>query len=321
MGGPVIYGFGCIVELEKSIDQAAGEAIATANPVHDFKSLAVRSAVELAIVPTDRPPIIDGGTGHGAQSGGRDFEVRKFLDRALDHGLEAVQLDVADMLVHAFDFHAQTSRKILFIADHDIDAPGDPAVHFLGAGLAANALPEARPVVQVVTDDRSMFAGALHGFNHDFRGGVAERRENPAGMEPAHPLFAEEIFPIDVSRFELAGGGVAPVRDALGSADAETTFSEIEPNPDAPSDPVVGHPLDPIHIHAALHDEVLHQPADVVVRKRGDNGGAEAEAFAQAPGHIVFAAPFPDFEFPRDPHPAFARIEAEHDFAKGDAVV
>ena len=45
----------------------------------------------------------------------------------------------------------------------------------------------------------------------------------------------------------------------------------------------------------------------------------QAEAFAQAAGDVVFAAAFPGLELAGGADAAFAGIEAEHDFAEGDA--
>jgi hypothetical protein len=60
--------------------------------------------------------------------------------------------------------------------------------------------------------------------------------------------------------------------------------------------------------------------ADLVVDEGGDDGGFQAEAFAEAAGGVVFAAAFPDLEVPRGADAALAGIEAKHDFAEGDLV-
>ncbi len=59
---------------------------------------------------------------------------------------------------------------------------------------------------------------------------------------------------------------------------------------------------------------------DLVIDQGGADGGAQAEALAQAAGGIVFATPFPDGEVAAGPHPALARIETEHDFTEGELV-
>ncbi len=57
-----MHGFGGIVEFEEAVNEAAGEAVAAAGAagaVHDFKAPAVGGAVECAIVPADRAPVIE----------------------------------------------------------------------------------------------------------------------------------------------------------------------------------------------------------------------------------------------------------------------
>ena len=85
--------------------------------------------------------------------------------------------------------------------------------------------------------------------------------------------------------------------------------------------PSNGTPLDEFGGDAALQDEILEQPADVVVGERGADGGLEAEAAAQAAGDVVFAAAFPDPELARGADAALARVEPQHDFAQRNQVV
>ena len=73
-------------------------------------------------------------------------------------------------------------------------------------------------------------------------------------------------------------------------------------------------------IDAALQDEVFDEAADGVVGERGGDGGAQAEAAAQAARHVVFAAALPHLKLARGVDAAFAGIEAEHDFAEAEAV-
>ena len=114
---------------------------------------------------------------------------------------------------------------------------------------------------------------------------------------------------------------VAAVRNAHRAAHAEAALGEIEAVAHRPADAVVGHPLDELGRHAALQDEILEQPADVVVRKRGADGGAQAEAAAQTAGDVVFAAAFPDLEFARCAHAPFAGVKPQHDFAQRNEIV
>src|ERR1035438_3796291 len=47
---------------------------------------------------------------------------------------------------------AEAGGEVLLVADHHVDVPGDLAVDLLGLGLAADGLPQAGAVVQVVGD-------------------------------------------------------------------------------------------------------------------------------------------------------------------------
>ena len=107
---------------------------------------------------------------------------------------------------------------------------------------------------------------------------------------------------------------------ADGAADAEAALGEVQAVADGAADAVVLAPLDEVGGDAALHDEILDEMADLVVHEGGDDGGLVAEAFPQAAGRVVFAAAFPDGEVAGGADPAFAGIEAEHDFAEGDLV-
>jgi hypothetical protein len=70
-----------------------------------------------------------------------------------------------------------------------------------------------------------------------------------------------------------------------------------------------------------LQDKVLDQPANVIVSKRGADGGFESETATETASDIVFAAAFPGLEFSCGSNTTFTGVEAEHDFAEGDHVV
>src|SRR5690606_17543097 len=88
-----------------------------------------------------------------------------------------------------------------------------PLVDLAGAVLAADGLPDAGPVVEVVGDDRAVPLGGDHRLLDDLRGGVRQPGEDASGVEPADALPAEEVVPVDVPGGELAGGGVTAVGD------------------------------------------------------------------------------------------------------------
>ena len=196
----------------------------------------------------------------------------------------------------------------------------DLAIHLLGLGEPADALPEAGAIVEVVRHDRAVLLGRLHGLDRQGGCRCRQRREDSAGVQPAHAECAEEMVPVDVARLHLAGRRVAPVGHAHRAADAEATFCEIEPVADRAADAVIRLPLDEVGADAPLHDEVFDQVPHLVVDEGGHHGGLQPEAFPQAAGHVVFAAPLPDLEVPRRADAALARVEPEHDLAERDLV-
>ena len=114
---------------------------------------------------------------------------------------------------------------------------------------------------------------------------------------------------------------MAAVGDADRAADAEAALGEVQAVADRAADAVVRHPADERGVDAALQDEVLDEPADLVVGERGDDGGAQAEAAAQAAGDVVLAAALPDLEGAGGADAALARVEAQHHLAEGHRVV
>ena len=118
-----------------------------------------------------------------------------------------------------------------------------------------------------------MLARSRDGLKGESGGCLGERGEDSAGVKPAHPEGAEDMIPIEVAGFELAGGGVAAVGIAQGAPDAEPAFGEIKAVANGPADAVVLAPFDEVGRDAALHNEVLDQVADFVVDEGGRNGG------------------------------------------------
>ena len=164
-------------------------------------------------------------------------------------------------------------------------------------------------------------ARCIHGFGGDVGSRCRERGEDAAGVKPARAvLVAEDRLPIEVAGLDLADGGVAAIGAAGGGAHAESALGEVEAVAHGAADAVVRNPVEQGGIDAALQDEVFNEAADGVVGERGGDGGAQAEAAAQAAGHVVFAAALPHLELARGVDAAFAGIEAEHDFAEAEAI-
>ena len=166
-----------------------------------------------------------------------------------------------------------------------------------------------------------MASGGVHGLGGYFGGGGGERGEDAAGVEPAGTIvLTEDCLPVEVAGLDLADGGVAAVRAARGRAHAEAAFSEVEAVAHGAADAVVGDPLEQGGVDAALEDEVFDEAADGVLSERGSDGGAQAEAAAQAAGHVVLAAAFPNGEVAGGVDAALAGVEAQHDFAQTQRV-
>lgn len=318
--GPEFDGFVGVVEGDEPVDESGGEAVATADAIKDLEVGPMCGLVEGAIGVADGSPVIAGCRADGAEGGGDDLEVRELLDGFFDHLFEGADVDVGDIFVDTFDFETEAGGEIFFVTDHDINEGGDAAIDFLGAFMAAYGLPERGAVVEVVGHDDAVGFGGLDGFDDEFGGGIGERGEDTAGVEPADALFAEDGVPIEIAGFELGGGGITAIGDADGTPDAEAAFGEIEAVTDGATDAVVGAPLDEGGIDTALEDKVFDEAADFVFGEGGRDGGAEAEATAEASGDIVFAATLPGLELAGGSDATFTGIEAEHDFAEGDHV-
>src|SRR6185312_11423126 len=181
-------------------------------------------------------------------------------------------------------FEAQAGGEIFLIADHDIDILRDVAVDLLRPFLAALALPQAGAVVEVIGNHGAVLARCFHRLDHRFGGVRGERREDAAGVEPAHAFLAEQLFPVHFAGPDLRGGAVAAIRAAQCSANAKALFGEVEADAGVAAQAVKVAPDDMRGVDAALADEILHQPAQIVPGQGGDDAGALAPAFAHGAG-------------------------------------
>ncbi len=321
MGGAVIDGRLWIVLRKESEGETAGKAVATAHTVEDVEFGIFAALVEGSIVPANGAPVVSRSGDDPAEGRGSDFEVRIFLHGCLDHALEGLGLNRAEVVIHSLHLEAEGCGEVLFVADHDIDILGDLAIHFAGLGLAADGFPERGSVIEVVTHNRAVLFGGGDRFDGDLRGGFGQSSKDATGVEPAGAELAEDVVPIVVAGFELRGGAVATVGIANGSTDAKAALGEVQAIPNRAADPIVLTPFDELGVHPTLHDEVLDEVADFIVHKSRANGCAEAEAFAQTTRCVVFAAAFPSGELTRCANATFAGVEAQHDFAEGDLIV
>jgi hypothetical protein len=113
---------------------------------------------------------------------------------------------------------------------------------------------------------------------------------------------------------------VTAIRAAKGAANAESALGEVETISRDAADAVVGDPADIRLVDPTLVDEILDEPADRVVGERGDDGRFQPEATPEPAGHVVLAAPLPNFEASRRRNPRVARVEAKHHFAERDEI-
>ena len=224
-------------------------------------------------------------------------------------------------MIGALDLEAQAGREVFLVADHHIHVPGDFPVHGLRLFEAADGFPQGGAIIQIVADDDAMLFGGGDGLEGQGGGGFRQRGKNAAGVQPARADFSEDMIPVEVTRLELRRRGMAAIRDAHRAAQAEAALGEVQTVADAAADAIVRAPNDEIRVHAALHDEVLDQMADLVVHQGGADGGFIAETLAQTARGVVFAAAFPGAEPPRRADAALAGVQAQHDFAKRNLVV
>ena len=313
--GPV-DGFGG----EQAVDEAGGEAVAAADAVVDV-DVALGDVDDLIFIESDGAPGIAAGCGGGAEGAGDELEVGVGSGDFAEHGFVTGNGQLGEVFADAFDGYAEHGGEVFFVAEEQIDLADQFAVDLLGLGFAADAFPKGITEVEVVGDGGRVAARGIHGFGGDLGGGGGERGEDAAGVEPLRGVLVSEYRgPIKIAGVELADRGVAAVGTAGGGADAEAALSEVKSVADGASDAVVGNPLDEGGIDAALEDEVFNEAANGIVGQSSGDGGAEREAAAQASGHVVFAAAFPDLEVASGVDAAFAGIEAEHDFAERETV-
>ena len=316
MGGAVVDRLLRTVEFQEPEGQTAGKAVAATDAVENLELGILTAVIKFPVVPADGAPVVSRRRDHAAKRRGRHLEVGIFLHGLLDHLPEGIGLDRADRMIDPLHLKPKAGGEVFLVADHHVDIVGDLAVDLAGLRLAADALPEARPVVEVVGNDRAMLLGCLDGFDRDRSGRLRERGEDPAGVKPPDTDRTEDMPPVDVARLELAGRRVAPVGHAHRPTDAEAPLREIEAVANGAADAVVGSPLDEVGGHAPLHDEVFDEVADLIVNEGCDDRGLQAKALPQAAGHVVFAAPFPGIEVTGRADATLARVEAEHDLAE-----
>ncbi len=147
------------------------------------------------------------------------------------------------------------------------------------SGRTTERLPEGRPVVEIVRDDRPVPLRRRHGGLGDLGRAVGQTGEDAAGVEPAHTP-GEQFVPVDVGRPHLGDGGVGPIGDADGDADAESALGEVEPVARGPADSIVGNPPHVGRVQASGQHQILDKTSDLVVGQCGHDRRPLPEAAA-----------------------------------------
>ena len=110
-----------------------------------------------------------------------------------------------------------------------------------------------------------MAASARHGRLHHVGRVLAECGEDAAGVQPSHSVDPEQPVPVDILRTHLGRRGVPSVGHADRTPHSEPSLGEVEPVADGAPEAVVRHPTDEAGVDTALADEVLDEPAYLVV--------------------------------------------------------
>src|SRR6516225_8744284 len=113
---------------------------------------------------------------------------------------------------------------------------------------------------------------------------------------------------------------MAAVRAAERSAHAEALFGEVQADAGVGADAVELAPDNVRGVDPALPNEILYQPAEVVLRQRCDHRSAFAPALAHGARNVVFAPALPHLEAACVAHSTETGIETQHDLTERRAV-
>ncbi len=273
MGRPELHRLLGSTAVEEAENEPRGKAVAPTDPVEDLEVLPVGGFVVTALAVEDSAPVIDGGASYLSQGGRHGLEVRKLLYNPVYHSLEAIDLNVGDVVGYPFDLEPEGRGKVFFVSDHHIYVPGELPVYLSGSLPAALPLPEGGAIVEIVAYEGAVLLGSLHRSFEDLRRRLREGGVDAAGMKPARPFLAEELLPLYVFGPEATRRGPGAVAGAFGRPDAVPPLGKVEADPDLLAYAVVVKPFGVAHIDAALENQVLQEIPDLVVHQAGDHGG------------------------------------------------
>src|SRR5262245_36244689 len=184
--------------------------------------------------------------------------------------MKSSDVEFGNVLVLSFNFESERGSEVFFIADHHVNKWRQLAIDSNRTRLSTNRLPKRFAIVEIVRDDRAVFARDLHRFTRHGRRRFREGAKDSAGMKPAHAFCAEDLFPVDVARTQLRNGRMTTIGTTGSRTHAKTALSKVETVANSTSDAVELHPLHVRLVHAALVDQILDQSAHCVVSKRRD---------------------------------------------------
>ena len=305
---------------KESIDEAGGEAVAAADAIEDI-DFDLGHVHDLTLIKRNGSPVVAACGARCAKSACDEFEIWICGGHFAEHLFVGGDGEFRKILGYPFEFDPKHRREVLLITEKEIDFADKGAIDFLGFGFAPDGAPEGIAVIEVVRDWSAVGARDVHRFRGHIGSGGGERGEDSASVQPARAVCgAEDFGPVEVAGFHLADGGLAAVVATGGGSEAETALGEVEAVADAATYTIEGDPAQERRVDAPLEDAVFHETADCVVGERCGDGGTQAEAAAKTAGDVVFTTAFPDSEVACTVDAAFARVEAQHDFAEADTV-
>ena len=184
-------------------------------------------------------------------------------------------------------------------------------------------------VVEVRGDERPVLVGGLDRLQRQLAGRRRDQREDPACVEDANALVAEDGLPIHVARLELPDGRVGAVVAGIGRDDPLADEREVDAVAQRPlgvgrESRAVGGGVEPddlAGIHARGSQLVANVPAYLVVHKRRDDCRPQAERVSEPAGDVRLPAALVDPHQVRPGGRHVERVQPQHHLAQRDAVV
>ncbi len=238
------------------------------------------------------------------------------LDHAVDEYEERIRVE-ARLARDVRPGDAEAFLKILFISDQRIKMAGDPLDHLLAVRRAADGRPEFRAIVEVERGDGAGGLGGLHSLDDQRSGGLGERREDAAGMKPAHAAV-ENPRPVEVAGLEQGTGFIRAVVEDDRRPHSVAAIA-VDGGDIGPAHAVV---LEPFveRSHAGFAHAGLHELSDGIVDHSRRDARLHSEAVREVGGHVVFAAGDVNVDRSCLAERNHARVEPMHERAQREEV-